>query len=168
MVWANFYWHLLRNSMSFRFSLFFGDFMLKSICIWKKKSMVCKQCWQFVIFRRNHALLNSEENGWSQSLNQLLSWCARDVLVYYRSFTNNQELLWQGGWTRWSPEVPSNPYHSVILWFCDFPRNHTGFCKASSDVFMQHWNLKVADTSPYIKLSLCKMGIIPHSDETLD
>ena len=25
-------------------------------------------------------------------------------------------LLWQGGWTRWSTEVPSNPYHSVILW----------------------------------------------------
>jgi len=25
-------------------------------------------------------------------------------------------LLWQGGWTRWSPEVPSNPYCSVILW----------------------------------------------------
>ena len=21
-----------------------------------------------------------------------------------------------GGWARWSPEVPSNPYHSVILW----------------------------------------------------
>jgi len=28
-------------------------------------------------------------------------------------------LLWQGGWTRWSPGVPSTPYHSVILWFCD-------------------------------------------------
>ena len=25
-------------------------------------------------------------------------------------------LLWQGGWTRWPTEVPSNPYHSVILW----------------------------------------------------
>jgi len=23
----------------------------------------------------------------------------------------------RGGWTRWSPEVPSNSYHSVILWF---------------------------------------------------
>ena len=23
-----------------------------------------------------------------------------------------------GGWTRWPTEVPSNPYHSVILWFC--------------------------------------------------
>jgi len=22
-------------------------------------------------------------------------------------------------WTKWSPEVPSNPYYSVILWFCD-------------------------------------------------
>ena len=28
-------------------------------------------------------------------------------------------LLWQGGWTRWPTEVPSNPYHSVILWFCE-------------------------------------------------
>jgi len=27
-------------------------------------------------------------------------------------------LLWQGGWTRRSPEVPPNPYHSVIL--CDY------------------------------------------------
>ena len=26
-------------------------------------------------------------------------------------------LFWQGGWTRWSLEVPSNPYSSVILWF---------------------------------------------------
>ena len=25
-------------------------------------------------------------------------------------------LLRQGGWTRWPTEVPSNPYHSVILW----------------------------------------------------
>ena len=24
-------------------------------------------------------------------------------------------LLWQGGWTQWSSEVPSNPYSSVIL-----------------------------------------------------
>jgi len=28
-------------------------------------------------------------------------------------------LLWRGGWTRWPTEVPSNPYYSVILWFCD-------------------------------------------------
>ena len=25
----------------------------------------------------------------------------------------------QEGWTRWPTEVPSNPDHSVILWFCD-------------------------------------------------
>jgi len=30
-----------------------------------------------------------------------------------------RNLLWQGGWTRWSFEVPSNPFNSVILWFCD-------------------------------------------------
>jgi len=24
-------------------------------------------------------------------------------------------LLWQGGWTGWPTEVPSNPYHSVVL-----------------------------------------------------
>ena len=29
-------------------------------------------------------------------------------------------LLWQGGWTRWPTDVPSNPYHSVILWFTCF------------------------------------------------
>ena len=28
-------------------------------------------------------------------------------------------LLGQGGWTRWPTEVPSNPYDSVILWFCE-------------------------------------------------
>ena len=28
-------------------------------------------------------------------------------------------MLRQEGWTRWPTEVPSNPYHSVILWFCD-------------------------------------------------
>jgi len=26
---------------------------------------------------------------------------------------------WAGGWTGWPTEVPSNPEHSVILWFCD-------------------------------------------------
>mgnify|MGYP001853288496 CR=1 FL=1 len=25
----------------------------------------------------------------------------------------------QGGWTQWSLEVPSKPYNSVILWFCE-------------------------------------------------
>ena len=28
-------------------------------------------------------------------------------------------LLRREGWTRWPTEVPSNPDHSVILWFCD-------------------------------------------------
>jgi len=28
-------------------------------------------------------------------------------------------LLQQEGWTRWPTEVPSNPYHSVILWFTE-------------------------------------------------
>ena len=28
-------------------------------------------------------------------------------------------LLWQEGWISWPTEVTSNPYHSVILWFCD-------------------------------------------------
>ena len=31
-------------------------------------------------------------------------------------------LLRQGGWTRWPTEVPSNPYYSVILWFCAVSR----------------------------------------------
>jgi len=26
---------------------------------------------------------------------------------------------WAGGWTGWPPEVPSNPGHAGILWFCD-------------------------------------------------
>jgi len=30
-----------------------------------------------------------------------------------------QKIVWSCIWTRWSPEVPSNPYHSVILWFSD-------------------------------------------------
>ena len=36
-------------------------------------------------------------------------------------------LLQQGRWTRWSTEVPSSPYYSVILWFCDFP-GYSGNC----------------------------------------
>ena len=32
----------------------------------------------------------------------------------------NLTLLQQGGWARWSTEVPSNPYHSVILGTSDF------------------------------------------------
>lgn len=30
---------------------------------------------------------------------------------------SNLTLLWAGGWTRWSPEVPSNPDYPVSLWF---------------------------------------------------
>ena len=29
------------------------------------------------------------------------------------------EPAWAGGWAGWPTEVPSNPDHSVILWFCD-------------------------------------------------
>ena len=28
-------------------------------------------------------------------------------------------LLWQRSWTRWSLEVPSSPYNSMILWYCE-------------------------------------------------
>jgi len=28
-------------------------------------------------------------------------------------------LVRQGSWTGWPTEVPSNPYHSMILWFFD-------------------------------------------------
>ena len=31
-------------------------------------------------------------------------------------------LLWQEGWTGWPTEVPSNPDHSGILWFCNLSR----------------------------------------------
>ena len=30
---------------------------------------------------------------------------------------------WAGGWAGWPTEVPANPYHSVILWFCDLVFN---------------------------------------------
>ena len=33
-------------------------------------------------------------------------------------------LLRQEGWTRWPTEVLSNPYHSVILWFCGLRCGH--------------------------------------------
>lgn len=46
----------------------------------------------------------------------------------------------------------------------DFFSNHTGFFEAASYISMQYWNLKVADTIPY----LYEMGIIPHSDEVLE
>jgi len=40
------------------------------------------------------------------------------------------------GWTRWSPEVPSNPYCSAILWFCE---QHTaaGACSGWPQTAMQ-------------------------------
>jgi len=31
-----------------------------------------------------------------------------------------------GGWTRWPTEVPSNPQHSVILWFCEAVETSAG------------------------------------------
>ena len=47
-------------------------------------------------------------------------------LEIFKAFLDKvlRSLLWvtllrQEGWTRWPTEVPSNPYHSVILWFCD-------------------------------------------------
>ena len=36
-------------------------------------------------------------------------------------------LLQQEGWTGWPTEVPSNPDHSVILWFCDPEEAYPGF-----------------------------------------
>ena len=38
-------------------------------------------------------------------------------------------LLWHGGWTRWSPEVPSNPYHSG--WFCVTITKSVSVCHSS-------------------------------------
>ena len=45
----------------------------------------------------------------------------------------------RGGWTRWPTEVPSNPYHSVILWFCD--------TKLYSQAHLLAWAQHQADTA---------------------
>ena len=37
------------------------------------------------------------------------------MLFHKCSVLGHWNLLWQGSWTRGTPEVPSNPYHSVIL-----------------------------------------------------
>ena len=37
-------------------------------------------------------------------------------LLLWRYSRASRVLLRQGDWTRWPTEVPSNPYHSVILW----------------------------------------------------
>lgn len=34
----------------------------------------------------------------------------------YSMFLPNLTLSWQGAWTRWSTEIPSNPHNYVILW----------------------------------------------------
>ena len=43
---------------------------------------------------------------------------ARPQLTHHRRFAFAHPWH-KEGWTRWPTEVPSNPYHSVILWFCD-------------------------------------------------
>ena len=53
-------------------------------------------------------------------------------------------LLRQEGWTRWPTEVPSNPYHSVILWFC-FQRSNQNLPSKTNahwlhQVFLSTWH----------------------------
>ena len=38
-----------------------------------------------------------------------------------------RECAFSGSWTRWSPEVPSSPYNSVIHWFCEFCSDFHGW-----------------------------------------
>ena len=49
-------------------------------------------------------------------------------------------LLRQEGWTRWPTEVPSNPYYSVILWFCDLAQS----LRAKASEFWQACGFAVA------------------------
>jgi len=42
-------------------------------------------------------------------------------------------LLRQWGWTRWPTEVSSNPYNSVILWFCEHEILISFCCVSSID-----------------------------------
>ena len=54
-------------------------------------------------------------------------------------------LLWRDGWTRWPTEVPSNPYHSVILCYLElglFPTLQHAFAPIgtkSSERFISHF-----------------------------
>jgi len=44
-----------------------------------------------------------------------------------------------GSWTRWSPEVPSNPYHSVILWFCERALNLQDWFHKQKNLLVGYW-----------------------------
>ena len=50
---------------------------------------------------------------WSQTID---FW--KQIIIYVQRFSCKNEMLesYKGGWIRWPTEVPSNPYHSVILW----------------------------------------------------
>ena len=43
-----------------------------------------------------------------------------------------------GSWTRWPTEVPSNPYHAVILWFCDSGRRDSEEVLSLTHVKLSH------------------------------
>ena len=61
------------------------------------------------------SFLNGVAGGWggggADILHLLIS-----CLIQRDSALPSVILLRQEGWTRWPTEVPSNPYHSVILW----------------------------------------------------
>ena len=62
-------------------------------------------------------------------------------------------LLWQGGWTRWPTEVPSNPEHSV--WFCDSVTGWEGRAHSSKTQFSNKlvFQRTCASTSKHSSLS---------------
>ena len=52
--------------------------------------------------------------------NPQIIWQVCTIKLKFGSVDICYQLAWmlqQGDWTRWSFEIPSNPWHSVILWF---------------------------------------------------
>ena len=96
---------------------------------------------QNVYFRKNkrHKLrhrkfrLNMRKNFFPLRMTEHWNRQPREVVVEYLLLWRYSRPTWtrscsaccrwpffgREGWTRWSPEVPSNPCHSVILRFCD-------------------------------------------------
>ena len=80
-------------------------------------------------------------------------------------------LLRQGGWTRWPTEVPSNPYYSVILWFCDsqpFPGHLPGLFRNSFLNSKPNWDIsKKLHSTKHHKNQNKDSSIAPHIDTLL-
>ena len=91
----------------------------------------------------------STATGCPERLQSLLLWRYSRRTWTPSCVTFYVELASARGWIRWSPEVPSNPYNSVTLWFWAQFFVYEGFChREQSPQFIYAWDQSLLELQP--------------------